>query len=80
MLESTASTRLNTYKLTMHEALHQKGINTYKLTMHEVPHWKGISTYKLTMHEALHQKGHALTSDHGGTNPTITSEWSPFQY
>ena len=59
MLESTAS----------------KGFNTYNLTMHEAPHRKGISTYNMTMHEALHQNGHALTSYHGGTNPTIASEW-----
>ena len=57
----------------MLESTTSKGLSTYNLTMHEAPHQKGIYTYNLTMHEALHQKGHALTYDHGGTNPTIAS-------
>ena len=77
MLESTGLTRINTYKPTMHEASHWKGLSTYKPTMHEASHRKGLCTYKLTMHEAPHWKGHALKSDHEGTNPTIASEWPP---
>ena len=77
MLKSITSKGLSTYNLTMHEAPHRKGLYTYNLTMPEAPHQKGLYTYKLTMHEVLHQKGHALTSDHAGTNPTITSEWAP---
>ena len=77
MLESTASKGISTYNPTMHKAPHQKGLSTYNLTMHKAPHQKGLCTYNLTMHKASHQKGHALTSDHGGTNPTIASEWPP---
>ena len=77
MLESTALKRISSYNPTMHEAPHRKGLSTYNLTMHEAPHQKGICTYNMTMHKAPHRKGHALTSDHGGTNPTITSEWPP---
>ena len=77
MLESTALKGLNTYNSTMHEAPHRKGLSTYNLTMHEALHQKGLYTYNLAMHKASHQKGHALTSDHGGTNPTIESKWPP---
>ena len=77
MIKITTSIRLSTYKSTMHKAPHWKGLNTYKSTMHEALYRKGLCTYKPTMHEAPHRKGHALTSDHGGSNPTIASEWPP---
>ena len=60
---------------TMLKITTSKSLNTYKPTMHEAPHRKGLCTYKPSMHELPHQKGHALTSDHGVTNPTIASEW-----
>ena len=54
-----------------------KGLSTYNPTMHEALHRKGLCTYNMTMQKEPHRKGHALTSDHGGTNPIVASEWPP---
>ena len=76
MLKSTALKRLNTYIRPCSKAPHRKGL---ALTIdHARKHYieRDMHLYP-TMLEITTSKGHALTSDHGGTNPTIALEWPP---